>query len=58
MLLIAGTRDASAPFDLTAGPSAALLPNARLNVYEGAPHGMFLTHRARANSELLDFIRS
>jgi len=58
VLLIAGTRDLSAPFELTAEPSAALLPNVKLNVYEGAPHGMFLTHMARVNSDLLDFIQS
>ena len=58
VLLIAGTRDASAPFELTARPSAALLPNARLQVYEGAPHGMFLTHMASVNKDLLDFIQS
>jgi non-heme chloroperoxidase len=58
VLLIAGTGDASAPFELTARPSAALLPNAKLQVYEGAPHGMFLTHMARVNKDLLDFIQS
>lgn len=58
VLLIAGTADASALFALTARPSAALLPNATLQVYEGAPHGMFLTHMVRVNGDLLDFIRS
>ncbi|WP_431475626.1 alpha/beta fold hydrolase [Massilia eburnea] len=58
VLLIAGTNDASAPFELTAVATAALLPNAKLQVYEGAPHGMFLTHMARVNSDLLDFVQS
>lgn len=55
VLLVAGTADASAPFALTAEPSARLLPNARLRVYEDAPHGMFITHRAEVNADLLEF---
>lgn len=58
VLLIAGTRDVSAPFELTAVPTKALLPNAELRVYEGAPHGMFLTHMAQVNRDLLQFIQS
>lgn len=55
VLLIAGMADASAPFELTARPTAALLPNATLKVYEGASHGMFLTHMAEVNRDLLEF---
>lgn len=55
VLLIAGDADASAPLELTARPTARLLPNARLRVYEGAPHGMFITHMAEVNRELLEF---
>jgi pimeloyl-ACP methyl ester carboxylesterase len=56
VLIIAGDLDASAPLDLTARPTASLLPHARLLVYPGAPHGMFLTHIERANADLLEFI--
>ena len=55
VLLIAGDADASAPLELTARPTARLLPKARLRVYEGAPHGMFITHMAEVNRELLEF---
>lgn len=55
VLLIAGTLDASAPLGLTAEASARLLPNATLRVYDGAPHGMFITHAARVNRDLLEF---
>lgn len=55
VLLIAGDRDVSAPLELTARRSAALLPRARLCVLEGAAHGMFLTHVERVNAELLEF---
>ncbi|SFV04009.1 alpha/beta fold hydrolase [Pseudoduganella namucuonensis] len=58
VLLIAGDMDVSAPLDLTARPTAALLPNARLKVYHGAPHGMFLTHMGRVNADLIEFVSS
>lgn len=56
VLLIAGDCDASAPLELTARPTAALLRHARLKVYEGAPHGMFITDMQRVNGDLLEFI--
>lgn len=55
VLIIAGDRDVSAPLELTARRSAALLPRACLRVLEGAAHGMFLTHVERVNAELLEF---
>jgi pimeloyl-ACP methyl ester carboxylesterase len=55
-LVIHGDRDASAPIDLTGRPTAALIPKAQFKVYEGAPHGLFLTHKDRLNTDLLDFI--
>lgn len=54
-LVIHGTHDASAPIDLTGRPTAALVPGARLAVYEGAPHGLFVTHMARLNADLAAF---
>jgi len=56
VLLIAGDRDVSAPLALTALPTAALIPQARLKLYEGAPHGMFVTHMERVNADLLEFL--
>ena len=35
-----------------------LIKNARLEVYEGAPHGLCSTHKDRANADLLAFIRA
>ena len=56
--IIHGDRDASAPLALTARATAALLPHAKLSVYEGAPHGLPLTHVERLNAELLGFLGS
>jgi pimeloyl-ACP methyl ester carboxylesterase len=54
-LVIHGDKDVSAPLDLTGRPSAALIPGARLEVYEGAPHGLFITHMDRLNADLAAF---
>jgi len=56
-LIIHGDKDASAPIDLTGRPTAALIPKAQFKVYEGAPHGIFLTHKDRLNADLLGFIK-
>ena len=56
--IIHGDRDASAPLALTAKATAALLPQATLSVYEGAPHGLPLTHVERLNAELLALLSS
>ena len=55
-LVIQGDRDASGPVEITGGPTAALIPGARLIVYKGAPHGLFVTHAGRLNADLADFI--
>lgn len=56
VLLVHGDRDRSAPLELTARPSARLLPHCRLMVYEGAPHGLIYTHMARLHQDMLQFI--
>jgi non-heme chloroperoxidase len=55
-LLIHGDKDVSAPLEVTGRPTARLIPNARLEVYEGAPHGLFLTHMERLTKDLLTFV--
>jgi non-heme chloroperoxidase len=56
-LIIHGDKDVSAPIDTTGRPTAALIPHAQFRVYEGAPHGLFLTHKERLNADLLGFIK-
>jgi non-heme chloroperoxidase len=55
-LLIHGDRDRSAPLERTGQPSAELLPNCRLLVYPGAPHGLMYTHTERLHGDILRFI--
>ena len=45
-----------APLPLTGTPTAALVPNSRLVVYENAPHGLYLTRAERLNRYLLGSI--
>jgi pimeloyl-ACP methyl ester carboxylesterase len=54
-LVIHGDADASAPIDLTGRPAAAMIPGARLVVYQGAPHGLYFTHRQRLNEDIAAF---
>ncbi len=55
-LIIHGDKDVSAALELTGRRTAALIPGSRLVVYEGAPHGLMLTHGDRLNADLLGFI--
>ncbi len=56
-LVVHGDKDASAPLPLTGERTAALIPGARLVVYEGAPHGLFVTHMHRLNGEIAAFAK-
>lgn len=55
-LVIHGTRDASAPIEITGRPTAAGIRGARLTIYEGAPHGLFATHHDRVRDDILAFV--
>lgn len=56
-LVIHGDKDASAPIELTGRRTAQLIPSSRFELYEGAPHGLFVTHLDRLNADLLAFAR-
>lgn len=57
-LVIHGTKDASAPLDITGRRVAALIPGAELKIYQGAPHGLYMTHMAQLNADLLAFAKT
>jgi pimeloyl-ACP methyl ester carboxylesterase len=57
-LVIHGTKDASAPLELTGKRTAELIPGAQLKVIEGAPHGLFVTHVDQVNAEIGAFARA
>lgn len=56
-LVIHGDADQSAPLDRTGRRTAAGLAHGRLVVYEGAPHGLYVTEQNRLNDDLLAFVR-
>jgi non-heme chloroperoxidase len=56
-LIIHGDDDQIVPIDAAGRASAKLVPNAKLIVYPGAPHGLTDTHKERFNNDLLAFIR-
>ncbi|HEY1955129.1 MAG TPA: alpha/beta hydrolase [Polyangiaceae bacterium] len=55
-LVIHGEQDKSAPLELTGKRTAALIAGSRLEVYEGAPHGLLVTHVDRLNRDLAGWI--
>ena len=57
-LVVHGDRDQSAPLPLTGRRTASLIRNARLEICEGGPHGLPVTHVEWLNRQLLDFIRN
>jgi non-heme chloroperoxidase len=57
-LVIHGDDDQIVPIDTTARRAVELLPQGRLTVYEGGPHGLAYTHKDRLNADLLAFLRS
>ena len=55
VLIVQGTADASAPIEITGRPAATLIPGAELVEYDGAPHGLYFTHRHQLNEEIARF---
>lgn len=57
-LIIHGDADQTVPIAASGEVTARMIPGARHEVYAGAPHGLFVTHKDRLNTDLLEFIRS
>ncbi len=56
-LILHGDDDQIVPIAASAMLSSKLIPDARLEIYKGAPHGMCTTLKDRVNRDLLSFIR-
>ena len=56
-LIVHGNADKSCPLEMTGRSTAAMIPRSELKIYEGAPHGVLLTHVERLNEELMNFLR-
>jgi non-heme chloroperoxidase len=57
-LVIHGDDDQVVPFEVGGKASAAIVKNATLKVYQGAPHGITDTHKDQLNQDLADFLKS
>lgn len=56
-LIIHGTDDTIVPIAASARPAHAGIAQSTLIEYDGAPHGLFATHKHRLSEDLLEFIR-
>ncbi|MGV0029087.1 alpha/beta fold hydrolase [Phormidesmis priestleyi] len=56
-LTIHGDQDQNHPIDLTGQKTAQAIPGNQFKVYEGAAHGLFVTHKEQLNRDLLTFIQ-
>jgi non-heme chloroperoxidase len=56
-LIIQGDKDEVCPLELTGRKLAEAISGSELRIYEGAPHGIALTHRDRFTGDLLRFVR-
>jgi non-heme chloroperoxidase len=54
-LLIHGDNDTSTPIETTARKTAPLISGCQLKVYEGAAHGLPITHADHLNADLIAF---
>jgi non-heme chloroperoxidase len=57
-LVVHGDADSTCHIETTGRRVAQLIPGAELKVYDGARHGLFITHIDKLNSDLLSFVRS
>lgn len=55
-LIIHGDDDKTVPFETSGKKTAAIIKTSTLKVYEGAPHGLFVTEKERLNQDLIAFI--
>ncbi len=46
------------PIDATSRLAAELIPNAQFKVYEGAPHGLFITEMNKLTDDIEEFVKS
>ena len=58
VLIIQGDNDVATPIEITGRKTANLITGSQLKVYEGAAHGLNITHMERLNHDLLAFAKN
>ncbi len=56
-LVVHGSDDQIVPIEISGSLTAELVRNAHLSVYDGAPHGLIITHKDKLNADLLAFLK-
>lgn len=56
-MIVHGERDRSVALEVGGLPSAELIPDCRLKIYPGAPHGLLYTHMEQLHADMWDFMR-
>lgn len=56
-LIIHGDSDEIVPLEVSGKRTSEMIPHAELAIYDGAPHGLFYTHRHQLNHDLLNFMK-
>ncbi|RYE31396.1 MAG: alpha/beta hydrolase [Sphingobacteriaceae bacterium] len=56
VLIIHGEDDKTVPIKTSGEQAARMLPEAEYIVYEGAPHGLYITDKEKLTSDLIEFI--
>jgi pimeloyl-ACP methyl ester carboxylesterase len=57
-LIVHGTSDKTVPIDGAGRAAAKAIPGSQLREYDGAPHGLFASHKQQLTDDLLKFCRS
>ncbi len=57
-LIIHGDNDKTVPIASSSERTAKMISGATYKVYEGAPHGLFYTHREQLNADLISFCQA
>jgi non-heme chloroperoxidase len=57
-LIIHGTADQTVPIDAAGRAAAKGIRNSKLLEYDGAPHGLFATHKDRFTTDLVSFLKA
>ncbi|MFB7720539.1 MULTISPECIES: alpha/beta fold hydrolase [unclassified Nocardia] len=57
-LLLHGLADQSIPIEISSHQAVKLAPHAVLKEYWDAGHGLYITHAAEVNAEILEFLKS
>ena len=57
-LIIHGTSDKTVPIEASGDRTSQMIANSEYKIYDGAPHGLFYTHKNELNRDLISFINS